>query len=123
MYVRPSPSLFVQLLAGSRESTFVPTGSGWTPKKILDILLLGEPRYEEGEVVMSSDWKTIGSVTTDDYGMFGFTGGALKMIVPRTIPGAPPQWLSKPVFLARERNSGSFRFFAAPNAPWFTFAP
>jgi hypothetical protein len=108
---------------GEGSSGFVPQGYGWTPKKQIDISLWGEPRLEGKEVVTTGEWKSLGVVTPDEYGMFGFNSGAFKYFVKRTIPNQPPPWLPHVIFLAREKDSGKVRFYTVACDAWFTFKP
>src|SRR5262249_15483508 len=121
----------VQPLAGpKREIVFVPQGSDWFPKRVIEIFLLGEPKFDGDEVVTGLEWTLLGAVTADSYGTYGYDSSDIKAenkasllrhVVQRDIPGFPPQWLSKPIFLAREEGSAAIRTSTVGNDYWFTF--
>lgn len=116
-----NPGFFVAIASSREGSTFVPQGYSWNAGSEIDISVWGEPKFEDGEIVTTHQWKSVGTAKADQYGMFGYNSGALKYLVQRTIPGAPPQWLPHPIFLAREKNTGTVKFYNGHNAEWFTF--
>jgi hypothetical protein len=117
------PNFFVAVSGNRQESTFLPQGYGWVPNNRIEISVYGEPMREGNELVNNSSWRSLGFVKPDSYGMFGYNSGALVAVVPRSLCGAPPQWLNQPLFLARDTETGTVSLIAGSNAEWFTFEP
>ena len=116
-------NFFVAASGDRAQTTFVPQGYGWVLGSRIEISVYGEPRRSGNEIVSSGEWRSLGFVTPDSYGMFGFNSGALTSVVQRTICGPPPPWLAQPLFLARDTGTGKVRFFSGKNDYWFTFDP
>jgi hypothetical protein len=116
------PNLFVAVSGDRRESTFVPQGYGWVKGSRIEILVLAEPQVSDNEITASGSWRSLGFVTADPIGMFGFNSGAFRSVV-RRICGFPPEWMAQPLFLARDANTGTFKFYSGNKVDWFSFAP
>src|SRR5262245_50355280 len=64
--------LWVQALTGPEETVFIPQGSDWFPKRVIEISVLGEPMLVDGKVGVTNEWTLLGTVTVDRFGTFGY---------------------------------------------------
>lgn len=119
--VQNDPNFFVSAGGNRERSTFIPTGGGWVPSSEIEITLVAEPkRTPEGEIFAENP-RLIGTVHADLSGMFGFNSGAFNLGVVRSICGAPPDWLQRPFFIARDPSSGLVRTASTDRENWFNF--
>jgi len=107
-------------------TTFIPTGyGGWVPGSKVEILILAEPQFVDGEISSTTTFRSVGTVTVDVHGLFGFGPFPFQFSVPRNIPGTPPGYLAQPLFYARDTANNITAFFPGVdfNIFWFTGKP
>src|SRR5437660_11697144 len=52
--------------------TFQVFGRGWVPGHKVEISVYGEPKLDDGEVVNSGSWRSVGFATPDATSLFGY---------------------------------------------------
>jgi hypothetical protein len=113
-------SFYVMSTRNGERTTFVPQGWGWVPRSRIEISVLGEPRISDNEVLTDGGWRSLGFVTPDSNGQFGFNTGPFTSVVQK-LCGFPPPWMAQPLFLARDTSTGKVRIFSGRTGDWFTF--
>lgn len=125
--VTTDPNLYVGAGGINGGPALAPQGYGWQPGSKVEFILYSEPKSERGEVFSSPAPRSLGTITVDAYGMFGFTGDdAHKFPVTRSICGHPPAW-AKPWVVAKDLTNNLVKFpeMYSPNLAdlWFTYQP